>query len=88
MIKGKNCENMSVKTYHPSNEEKSLLYGPRKKMSVLYLSSSEQLLLTSYELANLFCGQLLAIIFISDLAIQVKSLHFINFVLVLALTLI
>lgn len=41
-------------------------------MSVDFICSSEQLLLASLKLANLFCVQLLAI-FISDLAAQVKS---------------
>lgn len=45
------------------------------------MCSPEQLLLASLQLAKLLCVQLLAI-FISDLAAQVKSLHFLNFVLV------
>lgn len=45
------------------------------------MCSPEQLLLASLKLAKLLCVQLLAIL-ISDLAAQVKSLHFLNSVLV------
>lgn len=78
---------MPVKTYHAINEGKSLLHRPQQKQ-ICALCSSEQWLSTSMEAANLSFVQLLVNTFISDLIIQVKPLHFINFVLVLALMLI
>lgn len=73
--------------YHAINEEKGLLCGPEQSESVFHLCYSEQLMLTSLELAVLFTVQLLAINSVSKMATQDKSLYFTHFVLVLALTL-
>lgn len=67
--------------------KKRAFFTVLSKVSLFHLCYSEQLMLTSLELAVLFSIQLLAITSVSKMATQAKSLYFIHFVLVLALTL-